>query len=82
MMGFGMGFGVLWMIIVFFVLALIIGLAIWLLASLFPRIGAGGVGATGGRGRETPLDILQRRYAAGEISKTEFAEMRDEILKG
>ena len=30
---------------------------------------------------ETPLDILKRRYAAGEISKAEYDEMRSDLQK-
>ena len=33
----------------------------------------------GGPGAETPLDILKRRYASGEISKDEFDRMKKDI---
>jgi len=29
--------------------------------------------------RETPLDILKRRYAAGEISREEYLRMKKEL---
>lgn len=31
--------------------------------------------------RETPLDILLRRYARGEISKEEYEQMRKDIQR-
>lgn len=34
------------------------------------------VTATRGRRRETPLELLQRRYAAGEISTVEYEERK------
>lgn len=32
--------------------------------------------------RETPLEILKRRYAKGEISEEEYERMRDKLTKG
>lgn len=35
----------------------------------------------GGEKKETPLDILQKRYAKGEISREEYQEARKDLLK-
>lgn len=34
-----------------------------------------------GRRRETPLEILQRRYAAGEIDTAEYEERKAKLTK-
>lgn len=82
MMGLGMGIGTLGVILFLFFLVVIIGLAILLLSGLFPRMKDGERSyRSSGRG-EAPMEILKRRYAAGEISKEEFAEMREELRKG
>jgi uncharacterized membrane protein len=79
MMGFGMGLGTLGIAVFFIFIVFIIGLAIWLLGRLFPRLGATnlrlGMDAPG----EAAFDILQRRFAAGEISREEYRTMRDEL---
>lgn len=33
-----------------------------------------------GRRRETPLEVLQRRYAAGEISTEEYEERKTKLI--
>lgn len=34
-----------------------------------------------GRRRETPLEVLQRRYAAGEISTEEYEERKAKLIR-
>jgi putative membrane protein len=57
----------------------IVGLAIWLLSSLFPTEKSAarhrretGYGASSG----TEMDVLNERYARGEISRAEYEELR------
>ena len=82
MMGFGGAGMMLWMI-VFWVI--VVGLALWLLSRLFPGTGehagsgrstSNGI-ASGGSGRA--LDILNERYARGEITRAEYQEMRRDM---
>lgn len=81
MMGFGMGLGTLGIVVFFIFLVLIIGLAIWGLGRLFPKLGSTpphlGIESPG----ESASDILQRRFAAGEITREEYRDMRDELSK-
>jgi len=66
----GMEFG--WLFIVIFAVLIILGIVH--IANL-----------VSGRSREThresPLHILKRRYAKGEITKEEFEKMKDEITE-
>lgn len=75
MMGFGMGGLGLILMLLFW--AVIIALAVWLLSSLFPKV-KNISPPTGQRDEpsQSPLEILKQRYARGEISKTEYEEMR------
>ena len=69
-----MMFGMVWMALFW---AVLIGLAVWLVQALFPR--------TGGASRQVvrqPGDaneILDRRYARGEISREEYDLMKDTL---
>lgn len=82
-MGYG-GFGLL------ITAALWIGLVvlgIWLLAKLFPGVSNGGnKGSRDDAGNlsratraETAMEILQKRYARGELTKEEYETMRHDL---
>jgi len=63
-----MGFG--WLVMILFWGAVAVGVVLvvrWFLAQ------------QAGRKEESPLEILKRRYAAGEISKEEYERMRREL---
>jgi len=68
--GFGMGFGwIFWLIIV--------GVAIWAVVRITNHNSYDHSGFSGKTSqRETPLDILKKRYARGEITDDEFKEMK------
>jgi putative membrane protein len=77
-MGFG-GFGLIFMILFW---VLIIAGAVWLISRLFPQTTRASSPPDGGNRSEVPAspdEILKRRYAQGEISTTEFQEMREQL---
>ncbi len=79
MMGFG-GLGLLFTLI--FTIA-IVALAVWLLASIFPRTANRspfGLNVPADAAELTALEILKQRYARGELSRSQFEEMRRDLL--
>jgi len=67
MMGFGMGFGVIIMVLFW-------GAIIWIVISL--------INAGTKKSEETPEsahDILKKRYARGEVTKEQYLEMEKEL---
>lgn len=66
--GWGMGLGWLFMIIFW-------GLVIFGIAYLIQNIAKG----TKKEDQESPVEILKKRYAKGEITKEEFERMRDDL---
>jgi len=72
MMGWGMGLGLLVMIVIW---GGLIALGVWLVRGLFPRISQPLAVGQGLSAR----DILDRRFARGEISPEEYDAMKQTI---
>jgi putative membrane protein len=77
MMGIGLGFGVFGLVLMFIFWGGLIALAVWLASALFPRAN-----------RETSIstdqnlsaqEILDRRYARGEITRDQYELMEQDI---
>ena len=66
MMGFGMGFGFIFMLLFW-------GLIIWLIVTLINA-------SQSNKNEPDSLTILKRRYASGEITKKQYEEMRKELI--
>ncbi len=79
MMGFGFGFPFMWLFWI-----LIIGLVIWAVVQIANRSGgnqpAGGNYPPYTSQQEDALEVLKRRYARGEITKSEYEDMRRDLL--
>jgi putative membrane protein len=69
--GWGMGFG--WIFIVLFWALVIFGI-VYIVQAILRRGGRSGP-------EETPIDVLKKRYAKGEITKEEFERRKDDIMK-
>lgn len=70
--GWGMGMGFGWLFMLAFWILIIAGVV------YLVKLVAGGEKRTAG---ETPLDILKKRYAKGEVTREEYEKMKDD-LKG
>jgi putative membrane protein len=68
--GWGMGVGGWTLMVIFWVLVILV------IFYLLRNIGAKP------QGGETPLDILKKRYAKGEINREEFERMKEDLKKG
>jgi len=72
MYGYGAGWG--WMMLMPLVWIALLGVIIWAVVRLVQRPGDREYG-TGAR-RETPQEILDRRYASGEIDTDTYTQSR------
>ena len=68
MMGYGYGGGLMWLIIL-----VLVGIGVYFLLQVSKSKG------TDASKVETPLDILKKRYASGEIDKEEFDRKKKDM---
>jgi uncharacterized membrane protein len=73
----GLGFGVFGLLLMLLFWGALITLAVWLVSALFPR---------SGREKRSPFDenlsarqILDRRYARGEIAREQYELMKQDM---
>lgn len=84
-----MGFGMMWLFMALPFLLVVAGLILlgmWFVRQIDRRNSDVSNGARAGAGvneagAETPLAILQRRYAGGDISAEEYARIRADLLE-
>ncbi len=69
--GWGAGMGWIWMILFW---GLVAAAIVYIVQALSRRAGRSGP-------EETPIDILKKRYAKGELTKEEFDRMKDDLAK-
>ncbi|MBN2398210.1 MAG: SHOCT domain-containing protein [Deltaproteobacteria bacterium] len=68
MMGPGLGGMIMWILLLIAIILIVYAL-----------VRASKTGGLGPSPEETPLDILKRRYAKGEITKEQFDEMKKDL---
>ncbi|MCH0563148.1 MULTISPECIES: SHOCT domain-containing protein [unclassified Streptomyces] len=74
------GGGWAWMTFMPILWIVLVGLLVWALVRLTHPLGRGTGGAPPGTpGRETPEEILDRRFAAGEIDADAYARAHEQL---
>jgi len=77
MMGFGMGFGVLGIVIMLAFWIGLIMLSVWIVKTLFQ--GTGNPTNTREGNITTPREILDQRYSRGEITREQYELMKQDV---
>ena len=77
MMGFGMGFGILGLLLMVLFWGGLIALVIWLVRSIFPV--SQQTTKTSAGIEPNALEILGERYARGEITREQYEMMKQDL---
>jgi putative membrane protein len=78
MMGYGWGMGLVGWLVMGLFWVVVIGLVVWAVVALVPGARPGGQGRDQGR-PAGPEEILDRRFALGEIDVEEYRRSREEL---
>lgn len=77
MMGMGLGFGILGLLLMLVFWGGVIAAAVWLVSVLFPRQDRG---STSQPDQDlSALEILNKRYVKGEITREQYELMRQDL---
>jgi putative membrane protein len=79
MMGFGMGFGLLGLLIMLLFWGGLIFLAVWLVRTIFSNNSTRNLSTMQKRDGPNALEILAQRYARGEITREQYEIMKRDI---
>ena len=77
MTGLGLGMGFFGLILMVLFWGGLIALAVWLVKAIFSP---GRVSHLPGGGAASPREILDERYARGEITRAQYEQMRQDLL--
>ena len=78
MMGFGMGFGILGLLLMVLFWGALIAGGIWLVRTVFVSNPSNQSGIMTGK-PASPREILDQRYARGEISREEYEQIKSDL---
>jgi len=79
MMGFGMGFGWIGMLIMFLFWVGLILLVVWLIKSVFSTANNNHLSSKKASIGSNAMEILAQRYARGEINRQEYELMKEDL---
>lgn len=74
MMGYGLGMGFAGWLFMGLFLVVIVGIAVWAVVALIPDARSGGPAV-----RDDPAEILDRRFARGELDAEQYRRAREEL---
>ena len=77
--GFGMGWGIVMMVAMLVFIAVVVGAIIWLILRLVRDREPGRAAA---HAPSSAIEVLERRYAAGEIDADAYRERRSTLDRG
>ena len=79
-MGWGMGWGWIWMLL-FWLVPLLLVIALGAAAIKYLFSGGARSGAAARDERSRALEVLEERYARGEINREEYLQKRDDLKR-
>lgn len=81
-MGWGMGWGWHWLgMLLFWVVPLLVVIVLAAVAVRYLFAGGARIGGAPGEDRNRALEVLEERYARGDINREEYLQKRDDLKR-